>query len=268
MRNIRKQIEEVRRFTGDAFTSKNGYDLRKPLNFGRRMAVLKYYRKIEELISGPYQEYRPRTKQEKRSAFEYTGQNGYNKFSKAIISKISPSHDYTFSVDKSRPRGSQFVVTDKVSGQRYYHISAQVLLNAEEEAHENGENPNEYIEAVIEQYAEDANFFLIQAGESYMWGSAGGAEQVADKISLILQNYGASMFQANDKRSSYYGNWFRGVTAFTRRQDAYPLIAAGLRKKRERMEQYHLGESKFRRLKDGSIGEFRNGALLRRFFIE
>lgn len=232
------------------------------------MAVLKYFRKIEELTHSPYVEYTPRTRMEKREAFSYTGQTGLPRFTRALVRKVSAKIEETFYIDPSRPKGSRFVVQDKISGQRFYHIPGKVLLDAEEEAQENGENPNEYIEAVLEQYAEDAKFFLIEAGESYMWGSAGGSEQIAAKIGLILQNYGGSMFDASNKRSSYYGNWFKGVTGFTRRQDAYPMIEKGLLDRNARQQKYNLGPNKYRRLKDGSIGEFRDGHLLKRFFVD
>lgn len=230
--------------------------------------MLKYFRKIEELTHSPYVEYTPKTKVEKREAFSYTGQTGLPRFKKAIVRKISGKIQEEFILDTTRPKGSQFVVKDKVSGQRFYHIPGKVLLAAENSAQENGQNPNEYIEAVLEQYAEDAKFFLIEAGESYMWGSAGGRGQIADKISLILTNYSGNMFDANNSKSSYYGNWFKGVTGFTRRQDAYPMIEKGLIGARERREKYGLGPNKFRRLKDGSVGEFKDGHLLRRFYID
>lgn len=280
MRDVRKLLPLVRRYTGDHFTPKNGYHAGKPLNFGQRMAVLKYAEKIEELISRPVVEYRPK-RGEKTEAFEYTGQKGFRFFDRALVHKPDPDAELEFSIDKSRPKGSRFVPINKKTLQRYYHIPAKVFLDIdflpdefiEWLIVEKGEDLDEIAEEIlfeylIEWYSEDAEFFLIQAGESYMWGAGGSRDAVAEKIQTIVNNYGPSLFNANDKKSSYYGNWFKGVTAFTNRFDAFPMIAEAQRKKRERQEKYRLkGDSKWRMLKDGSFGRFEGGRLMERVYL-
>lgn len=279
LRDVRKLLPLVRRYTGDHFTPRNGYHAGRPLNFGQRMAILRYAEKIEELISKPFVTYRPK-RGEKTEAFSYTGQKGFRYFDKAIIHKPDPEAELEFRIDRTRPRGSRFVPTNRKTGQRFYHIPPEVFLDIDllptefiEWLIEQGEDLEEIAEEVlfeylIEWYAQDAEMFLIQAGESYMWGAAGSRDAVAEKIQTIINNYGPSLFNANDRKSSYYGNWFRGVTGFTNRFDAFPMIAEAQRKKRERMEKYKLkGDKKWRRLKDGSFGLFEGGRLVERMYL-
>lgn len=266
MQDFGKLLRLVRRYTGDAFSAANGYDLRKPLNFGQRMAILRYANRIVELTSQPHVTYRPKRGQ-KTEAFSYTNQKGWSKFDTAIIHAPDASAKLVFDIDKRRPRGSRFVVTNSNTGQRYYHIPARAFLGFDEEDEDLSET--EFYEGVLRDYAEDAEFFLIEAGESYMWGAGGGHAAVANKLEKIIQNYGSSNFSANDKNSSHYRNWFRGVTGYTNRFDIVPQIGQALQRQRERGEKYGIDPTRrFRRLKDGSIGEFRNGNLLGRFWIE
>lgn len=260
-----KLLRLVRRYTGDAFSPQNGYDLRKPLNFGQRMAVLRYANKINELTSQNHVLYKPK-RGEKTEAFSFTGQSGWRKFNVAIVHAPNVKAKLSFEVDKSRPRGSRFIAIDRRNGQRYYHIPAKVFLDAEEEE---DLSETEAYQQILEDYAADADIFLINAGESYMWGAGGGHEQVAKKIQAIFQNYGDSMFSAANKNSSHYSNWFRGVTGWTDFNDIRPAMADAFRKKRERAEKYHIDtKHKYRRLRDGSIGQFRDGELLDKFWIE
>lgn len=278
MRNPRSLLTYVRRYTGDHFTSKNGYDARKPLNFGQRMAILKYAEKIDELLSKPVTEYRPK-RGEKTEAFEYTGQKGFRFFDVALVHTPDTSAEFEFKLDKSRPKGSRFVPTNKKTGQRYYHIPAKVFLDPDNLPDDFNEwlteqgiwvddlSEDELNAYIIQFYAEDAEFYLIQAGESYMWGAGGGADAVAAKVSLILNNYGPSMFAANDRKSSYYGNWFRGVTGFTNRFDIVPSIGEAQRRRRERAAKYKISvDRKWRQLKDGSFGLFENGRMIERMW--
>lgn len=279
LRDVRKLLPLIRRYTGDHFTPANGYAMNKPLNFGQRMAVLKYAEKIAELTAKPFVTYRPK-RGEKTEAFSYTGQSGFKYFDRAIIHKPDPNAELTFTIDRKRPKGSRFVPVNKKTGQRFYHIPANVFLDPDFLPSEfltwledQGEDVEEIAEDVLfeyllEWYSGDAEFYLIQAGESYMWGAGGSKEAVAEKIQTIINNYGPSLFNANDKKSSYYGNWFKGVTAFTNRFDAFPMIAEAQKRKRERAEKYKLkGDAKWRVLKDGSFGRFEGGKLTERLYL-
>jgi hypothetical protein len=250
----------VRQYTGEWFTPAHGYDARKPPSFGRRMAVLKYYRKIQELTSVETQVYTPK-RGEKREAFNYTGQRGYGKFTKAIVRKVSPDQNLQFSIDKTRPKDHRFVATDVNTGRRYYNIPARMF---------DGDSiDTDFYRETLDEYAGDAEFFLITAGEAYMWGAGGGKAQIAAKLSEIFRNYSATQFDAHDKNSSYYGNWFRGVTGFTSRFDILPEIGRARKRQREYRERYGITTArKYRRLlgydNNGNrlMGVFENGTLI------
>lgn len=266
------------------------------------MAVLKYYRKLLELTSQGYQTYTPK-RGEKTEAFNYTGQTGYRKFTKAIIRKPNPKADLKFRVDMSRPKGTRFTATDKNTGREYYNIPARYFqekhmdtpfkvhalealggveidgmeFDSEDDAIEYIEDSFRgmlqrvdketvlrlYYEWVLQEHAERAQFFLIGAGESYMWGAGGGRASIAEKLQEIFKTYSETNFNANDKNSSYYGNWFTGVTAFTTRFDILPQMGEAIRKRREYREKFKMHPTRnYRKLKNGLLGVFENGRLI------
>jgi len=47
------------------------------------------------------------------------------------------------------------------------------------------ERATDYYEMVLEEHAEDAEYFLINAGESYMWAREGDAARIAHKLATI-----------------------------------------------------------------------------------
>lgn len=253
-----EKLKVVRKYTGDNFTASKGYDARKPLSRGRKSTITKYYNKIMELTSVATQVYRPKPK-EKREAFNYTGQTGYNKFAVAIVRKDEPSQNFRFEIDQTKPKGTRFTAIDRQTGRRYYHLPAHLFNHETLDA-------SEYA-AVIEDYTPDAEFYLIQAGESYMGGAGGDAESIGEKLVELFRNYSSTQFDANDKNSHYFGNWFRGVRPFTSRFDAFPLInkyydsrdkfrkTTGITKRYRRLLGYGAGG---RRL----VGEFENGTLV------
>lgn len=263
MDNYKSILKHLRRYTGDAFTSSRGYDLRKPLNFGQRMAVKRYGEKLQELLSKPHIIYKPK-RGEKTAAFEYTGQSSFRKFQVAFIEKWNEKAQLEMRYDRRRPAGSRFYTVDKRpgSGQAYYIIPASILLN----------QPDHVIKDILEYYAPDCELFLIRAGESYIWGAAGTTDGVSKRIVDIFQNYGASFFDANDKNSSYYGNWFHGVVAFTHRQDAYARIHAAAVSRREFMDRRHvhpdMRDEHYREMKDGSWGRWKDGHYMGRAPIQ
>lgn len=260
----------VRRFTGDAFQPAHGYDARKPLNFGRRMAVLKYANKITELTSQPTDTYRPK-RGEKTEAFEYTGQKGYRKFTVALVPKVNQASRQSYFIDRSRPRGSRFTVVDRSSGQRYYHIPGRLFLADAGNILSNadflewldtmgygdpaGLDPDEledlHDQYLIDTYGEDAEFFIIQAGDSYMWSSGGDRRTIKTKIQGIKEKYGDVYFNAANPNSNHYSNWFRGVLAFTDRFDGHKLLTRGFAAKAKRAEKYHITTEQKWRILDG-----------------
>lgn len=269
----------VRRFTGDAFKSDRGYDARKPLNFGRRMAVLKYADKIRELTSQPFDIYSPK-RGEKTEAFEYTGQKGYRKFTYALVPKVNAASKQSYAIDRDRPKGSRFTVIDRASGQRYYHIPGRLFVQGIDGILSSNDfiewldtmgygDPSDmdvdeledlHDEYLIDTYGEDAEFFIIQAGDSYMWSSGGDRRTIKGKIQGIKEKYGDAYFNAANPNSNHYSNWFRGVLAFTDRFDGHKLLSRGFAAKEARMDKYHIKtEQKWRILDGENYPSSRNG---------
>lgn len=272
-----EQLKKVRRFTGDNFSAARGYDARKPLNFGQRMAILKYARKIDELTARPFVEYKPK-RGEKTEAFNYTGQKGWRKFDRAIVYHPAPKHKLTFEIDKRLPPGHRFTVIDKGepgkprAPSRYFNVPIKYFLVEGWEQH--FDSFEDFVRAVMEQYAPEAELFLIQTADNYLFGSAGGIEQFATKLDQIFNNYGSDKFDPNNKNSSHYRNWLTGVKAFTSRFDILPEIGEGIRRRernRERLlrpdqvqfiKSQGLWGMKIRRLRNGKYGVFQDGKFL------
>lgn len=270
MANWRDILSQVRRFTGDAFRASNGYTSARNLNFGQRMAVLKYYRKIEELTVYGYATVKPK-RGEKRVLFEHTGQTGYRKFDRAIIKTPRTGAKIKVEIDRSRPKGSQVVLKDERARRHstYYTVPAEAIMDAIDEADDNDERPGDYIENVIKEYAPDATFVLIRTDNYYAWGMSFGAhgqtKNIGERIYQLMMDYGTDKFDPNDKNSSYFGNWFRGVTAFTDFDDAEPIIQAGMKRRDEynakhrRLRSRDLDRDKFKETKDGRWAHFHDG---------
>jgi len=258
--SLKTELAVVRRYTGDKFTPAKGYDARR-LNFGQRMAVLKYFNKIQQLTAKPFVEYTPR-RGEKTEAFNYTGQKGYRAFTKAIVYHPDPTHKISFEVDKSLPKGSRFTVVDSGpknaprSPSRYFQIPARYFVANWEDYADTFE---EYIQLILDEYAPGAELFLIKAGDGYMWGAGKGRSNLAAKLTELMQNYSAAFYDPNNKQSSYFGNWFQGVMAFTSRFDAFPAINRGLTVKREYAKRYRLPDVKFKTLSDGRMIGYSRG---------
>ena len=277
---IRNKLKAIRRATGDAFSASKGYDARKPLSYRRRKTIEKYYEKLVELTSSPHKVFTP-PKGWKNETFSYTTQNGFPRFKQAYIHTIDESASYEYALQRDRPRGSRFVVRNRTTGQEFYHIPATAFLSyngpidadfAEWLEEVQGEEISElddvsYYEYVLEYYGADAEFYLIQAGESYVWGSGGGKRKCAEKIALILENYDDTLFASNSE--SRVSHWFRGVTAFTDRFSILPRMGAAIKKRAQwkRDNKLKIADGvKYRIMRDGAIGRYVDGALVERIY--
>lgn len=284
MQDIRNKLKALRKLT-TGFDAAHGYDLRKPLTRARIRTIDKYFDKLGELTGGPHQMFAI-PKDQKNEAFQYTGQKGFPRFNRIIVHKTDASAEYEASFDKLRPRGSRFFLTDRRTGQRHFHIPASAFLSwghipsedfvrwLEDVKGETVEELEEvsFYEYVLEYYGGDSEFFLIKAGESYMWGSGGPLRNTAKKIQEIINNYDERMFASNSPHN--YRSWFKGVVGFTDRYDIYPRIGKALKARREFKQKYKLfsksypgaKEVRMRIMRDGAIGVYVDGVLVDRHY--
>lgn len=256
----------VRRFTGDRFSGAKGYDLRKGLSKARTRTVEKYYEMLVELTSRPHQVVKP-PKGAKREAFSFTGQSRHPRFEKAIIHTPDPGASYSFEIDRSRPRGSRFVLVNDQTQERLWHIPASVFedVAAEYEADifAEGEEPDgSFFADVIREYGA-GEVYVIQAGNYHMWGAAGTPDTVGDKLAELFRDYGAGNFDPNDRSSHFVGNWFRGVEVYQDARDFEPYFSARVEAKVRRDQERRTSHpfQKIRRLKSGDLGVFERGQL-------
>jgi hypothetical protein len=262
MTSLKAKLDVIRRFTGNKFSAANGYDLRKPLSKRRVKTIERYYQEVMRLTSRDYQTFVPK-KGWKKEAFEFTGQRGFNYFQKAIIQKPDPEANYTFELDKSRPKGSRFIMYDRKRGEKIWHIPASAFWEIEDdEIYGDPDELSAFYSDVLDEYAEEAEIYMIQNGDYHMWGSAGGRDKVAQKIADLMKQYGSDNFDPNDKHSHHIDNWFSGVTAYARVEDVWPYItersAAFIERNRERGTD---GRLKARILRNGNFGAFIDGRL-------
>lgn len=262
MDHIRAKLDLIRRYTGRKFSAANGYDARKPLSKKRLKTIDRYFNLVNDLTARSHKIYRPK-KGEKNEAFEFTGQKGYSYFSHAIVHSPDPAAKYTFKIDKARPKGSRFVVINKTSGERSYHIPAEPFWMIQDED-ENGEPDylSSEFEDILQEYAEGAELFMINAGDYHMWGSAGGARRVAEKLADLMKQYGSDNFDEYDRHSHHIDNWFKGVTAYSYIEEAWPYITERSRAQVKRNEERgNDGRLKARILRNGNFGAFIDGKL-------
>lgn len=269
MSEFSDKLRIVRKFTGDRFGPGRGYDARKPLSRSRQKTINKYYELIRELTDRAHKIIVPK-KGEKRETFSFTGQLKFPKFVKAIIVIPDGASQYRFFLDKERPKGSRFTMINRRTGEKSWHIPASVFLDENELLYDEDEdNPPEFFQAVLEEYAVGGQVYMIEAGEYHMWGSAGTTETISIKLSELFKHYSAGIFDALDKNSHFIGNWFRGIQVYAPSEAArYMDERAEHEAKRIRDFNEKAGGNvmqfgrRFRVLKSGDIGEFVFGKLV------
>jgi hypothetical protein len=268
LRSLADKLKIVRKYTGDRFGAGRGYDLRKPMSKARQRTIGKYFDMVTELTSTPHKIIEP-ARGTKRETFEFTGQIHHPKFTKAIIRIPDPTARYTFSIDKTRPKGSRFTVINRRTREKSWHIPAAVFLDENENLYDEDEDIDpDFFESVLEEYAERGEVYLIEAGDFHMWGSVGSIERVSGKLSELFKQYGAGNFDQFDKNSHFIGNWFRGVQVYSDARDFRPYLEDRVAHEVNRLTERYGNDAgnfrgrHFRILKSGAIGEFYQGRLI------
>lgn len=218
---------------------------------------------IRELTGRPHKVITP-ARGAKRETFEFTGQLHHPRFVKAIVHLPDPEARYRFDIDKTRPRGSRFVMTNVRTREKSWHIPAAVFLDENENLYDEDEDISpEFFADVLEEYAERGEVYLIEAGDYHMWGSAGHIERVSNKLSDLFKQYGAGNFDAYDKNSHFIGNWFRGVQVYSSINDFAPYFDDRIKAEARRLQERNLQPfTKHRILKSGAVGTFYQGQLI------
>lgn len=231
----------------------------------RLRTIDKYFNLILELTDRPHRIYRPK-KGEKREAFEFTGQKSHPRFTVAIVPVPIENDPYTFYLDKSRPKGSRFVMQNRRTRERSWHIPAEVFVDEDPELFDDDADIDPgFFEAVLEQYAEQGprHTYVIEAGEYHMWGASGRIPKVSAKLADLFKEYGSDRFDRFDKNSHWIGNWFRGVQVYTN-PDEFATYAMRQAEKKATYLRERPGLdpfTKYRALKSGDIGMFVRGKL-------
>lgn len=264
-RTLTEKLHLLRRYTGDRFSPVKGYSSAKKLSRGRLRTIDRYVQLLDELLSQPHRLYKP-LRGEKNEAFEFSGQRGFPRFTVAIVPVPVAAHKYRFEMDKSRPKGSRFVMIDRTTREKSWHIPARVFLDENELLYdEDEETPPEFFEDVLRNYAEQGEryTYVIEAGDHYMWGDTGNIPKVAAKLASLFQQYGAGHFDQFDKSSHFIGNWFRGIQVFSRSETmAIHALARANAKAAYMRERPGLDPfTKIRPMKNGMIGTFYRGVL-------
>lgn len=261
MDDLSHKLALIRRFTGDRFSAARGYDARKKLSRKRIRTINRYYDLIVELTGRSHVVYTPK-KGERREAFEYTGQSGYSYFNRAIIHTPGKAAKYDFYMDRTRPQGSRFTVLNKSTQEMSWHIDPDLFWMVIDDGITDEERIDEFTD-ILNEYAEEAEVFLINAGEHHMWGNAGNAPVVAKKIDELFRNYGADIFDPSDRNSNYIGNWFRGVTAYKPKSSIDRYITDRYLARRKYLEDTHRQTNyKIRYTRYGEIIFMERGTLM------
>lgn len=260
------KLKLVRQYTGDKFSAARGYDARKPLSKARLRTIDRYFNLVNELTARPHKLYRPK-RGEKREAFEFSGQKGFPRFQVAIVNIPVPGDPYRFYLDKTRPRGSRFVMENRRTHEKSWHVPANIFLYENPNLFDEDAPPDpEFFEYVLEQYAEQGprHTYVIEAGEHHMWGASGNIPKVAANLADLFKQYGAGNFDAFDKSSHFIGNWFRGIQVYSNPEEfAVYAMRRAEEKARYLRERPGLDPfTKYRTLKSGDMGVFYRGKLI------
>lgn len=262
MRPLSEKLKIVRQFTGDRFSAAKGYDLRKGVSKARARTISKYFDMVMELTSRPHKIIVP-ARGAKRETMEYTGQIHHPKFVKAIVHTPDPAARYSFSIDKTRPKGSRFILTNRRTKEKSWHIPARVFLDENEFLYDEDEDIDpQFFADVIVEYGERGEVYVIEAGDFHMWGAAGHVERVSNKLADLFKQYGAGNFDPFDKNSHHIKNWFRGVQVYGDARDFSPYLDNRVRAEAKRIQERGISPfTKIRGLRSGDIGVFYQGQL-------
>lgn len=264
--DLGSKLRLVRRFTGDRFSAKRGYDMRGKMSKARQKTIARYFQVIQELTAKPHIVITP-PKGGKLEAFEYTGQRGHSKFVKAIVTLPDPGGRYKFEIDRLRPKGSRFILINRTTREKSWHIPADVFYDVEPDLGFDLDEdlPPEFFADIIEEYGYPGRIYMIEAGEHHMWGDAGPPARVGAKLAQLFVQYGAGHFDSSDRNSHFIGNWFRGVSVFHQADAITYGQSRFAERARSRAERRAQGLTvlptghKWRPMINGMLGEFING---------
>lgn len=263
--DLKDKLAILRRYTGDRFSAAKGYDLRKGISRARSKTIDRYYSKLIESTARAHAVYRPK-RGEKREAFFYSGQEKFPRFDVAFIPVPDPESRYKFSIDKKRPKGSRFIVENRRTRERSWHIPASVFQDERYDIFDPDADPDpEFFQDVLETYAEQGPryTYVIQAGEHYMWGASGNIPKVSAKLADLFKQYGSDRFDPSDKNSHFIGNWLRGVQVYTDPDEFAVYAMERATKKADWHRKTGIPTfTKYRILKNGKIGVFVRGQLV------
>lgn len=241
------------------------------MSAARVRTIHKYFTMIEELTSRPHKIITP-PKGTRKEIFEFTGQKTHPRFQKAIVVLPDPNEIYRWEIDKRQPKGSRFVLVNKRTKERLWHIPAEMFDRQYSAAY--GESmwdeeqlSAEFFEDVLTEYAQEDAIYMIEAGDYHMWGSAGEIPHVAKKIAQLFEQYSHDRFDRYDRQSSWVGNWFRGVQVYGT-GDALAYMGERANADIKRLYDRYgnsaplMQFNHFRVLKSGDLAQFKHGELV------
>lgn len=180
------------------------YDLRKPLSSAAKAQISRHWEYIQKLTVRPHRVYRSKNAENLRAVQRFAQHDP----------KHFPHVKVAFVPNPTKERMRITVGKDgRVRGKTKNIAQVEIPLDAEElaAADENG-ILEDYIDALIDE-APPAKRYVVRAG-AFEVPSARSREHITEYVADLMQRYGASKYDPDDKDSHYYANWMFGITGY------------------------------------------------------
>lgn len=210
-----KMVQAIRPYTA-GFEASDGYDARRvnEWNSAQKASVTRYFKLVKSLSAKSTYIFRPRKKSNLIAARKATGVNDYKKLKVAI-----------FQIPSAK---SKVKITVKKSGQvsiNVKKIHRDILLFEDYGIPINNIiiDPLDATDIILNETAGQYNYYTIIAGEFEVgfWESKSKGipkflfpDKIRKEIIKLVNAYNSDKFNPDDKNSSYYGNWLRGLTGY------------------------------------------------------
>jgi len=220
-KTLAQYVNEVRRMRPyvAGFESKDGYDLRKFHTWkpAQKALITRYAKIFAQLTAGSFYVYRPRLKSHLHAALKDRNVQKYKRFKVAFIpspKRFDPTTNtyksvkpkITFKKDGSiKIRSKSYGVTIENFTFDHFGISQEQFVN----------DPEAAINALLG--ASDYEYFSITAGEHEVGRGQTAMHsimQLEKELNRLINKYGTTNYDPDDKSSSHYGNWLFGLRGY------------------------------------------------------
>lgn len=202
-KNYSASIKLLRRFT-DSFTAEDGYDIRRgfaSLTPSQKRKATIYLKEITSLMARPHTVVRPRRKERLQSLQQFSRHSRKLPNLKVAFVPVADPQA-TLKVKYKNGKVRSIVEHGNITRREYLFDTPSLIKDPLAEV------------THVTDILKGKQYFLM-AGEYDIPESVGDSpELVTQAVKRFMSRYSADQYNPDDKNSSYFGNWMRGLIAY------------------------------------------------------